>query len=244
MESIGGVVVSLEPHITGTGRRTSLALAGAEDVPSRFPQVPGHLLRPVVDDAGAQEQAVLLQEGTHLTGQADDDVRHDVGHHHVIAPADLRLQLLIRQHIAPPDGVSGAVDAVEGGVFIGHLHALLVDVAGEGVLRPQPQGGDGEDAAAAAQIQYPLTAVDGFLQRRQAQPGGGVAAGAEGESRIQDQGDAALRIGLLPLRHHNETFPDLHGLIKLLPVVLPVGVLQIVHGQQQRGVLRVRCLQL
>ena len=112
------------------------------------------------------------------------------------------------------------------------------------MLRPQPQGGDGEDAAAAAQIQYPLTAVDGFLQRRQTQPGGGVAAGAEGEPRIQDQGDAALRIGLLPLRHHNEALPDLHGLIKLLPVVFPVGVLQIVHGQQQRGVLRVRRLQL
>ena len=96
MESIGGAVVSLEPRITGTDRRTSSLWRVRRMSHPASPQVPGHLLCPVVDDAGAQEQAVLLQEGTHLTGQADDDVRHDVGHHHVIAPADLRLQLLIR----------------------------------------------------------------------------------------------------------------------------------------------------
>ena len=116
---------------------------------------------------------------------------------------------------------------------------------------PQLQRRDGEDAAAAAQVQHPLAAMNGLLQRRQAQPGGGVAAGAEGQAGIQHQRYPARPeprpdLGILPqpLRHHQQPVPDLHGLVVLLPVVLPVGVLQIVQGHQQRAAVVPGLLQL
>ena len=82
-----------------------------------------------------------------------------------------------------------------------------------------------------------------LFQSRQAQAGGGVAAGAEGEARIQPQGHPVLRhAGALPLRDDDQPVADLHGLVKLLPVVLPVGVLHVLHGQQQPAVFGVLLL--
>lgn len=46
-----------------------------------------HLVGAGIDDAGAQEQAAGLQKLPDGGGKADDDVRHDVGHHDVIAAA-------------------------------------------------------------------------------------------------------------------------------------------------------------
>ena len=67
-----------------------------------------------------------------------------------------------------------------------------------------------------------------------------MTAGAEGEARIQHQGHppggkARPDLGVLPqpLRHHQQPVPNLHGLVILLPVVLPVGVLQVIQGHQQ-----------
>ena len=70
-----------------------------------------------------------------------------------------------------------------------------------------------------------------------------MAAGAEGEPRIQPQGDTARYAGLLPLGNDQQPFADLHGLIEGLPVVFPVGVGHVLHGQQQRRVLRVLLFQ-
>ena len=119
-----------------------------------------------------------------MGAEAHNDIRHDVGHHDIIADAHLLQQGGVGEHIAPADGVAVLSNAVQGGVLIGHVHALLIDVAGEGALRAQAQGGDGQDAAAAAQVQHPLAAVDVGIQRLQAQAGGGVAAGAERQSGI------------------------------------------------------------
>ena len=62
------------------------------------------------------------------------------------------------------------------------------------------------------------------IQRLQAQSRGGMAPGAEGQPRIQPQLHPVGAAGLLPLRDYQQPLADLHGLIKLLPVVLPVGV--------------------
>ena len=64
----------------------------------------------------------------------------------------------------------------------------------------------------------------------QAQPGGGVAAGAEGEAGIHPQGHPALGVRLLPVGDDDEPLPNLHGLVEGLPVVLPVRVLNAVYG--------------
>ena len=67
-----------------------------------------------------------------------------------------------------------------------------------------------------------------------------MTAGAEGEARIQHQGHPPggkacpdLEVLPQPLRHHQQPVPNLHGLVILLPVVLPVGVLQVIQGHQQ-----------
>ena len=60
-----------------------------------------------------------------------------------------------------------------------------------------------------------------------------MAAGAEGQARVQNEGDPIAAVGLLPLGDDQQPLADLHGLVVLLPVVFPVGVLQVVHGHQQ-----------
>ena len=86
--------------------------------------------------------------------------------------------------------------------------------------------------------------MDVGVQRLQAQPGGGVTACAEGQAGVQPQRHPLRGIGLLPLRDDQQAFTDLHGLVELLPVVFPVRVGHIVHGQQQRAVLRVGLFQV
>ena len=66
-----------------------------------------------------------------------------------------------------------------------------------------------------------------------------MAAGAESQAGVQHQLHPRGVGGLLPLRHHQQAAADLHGLVKLLPVVLPVLVGHVGHGQQQGRVLRV-----
>ena len=71
-----------------------------------------------------------------------------------------------------------------------------------------------------------------------------MTAGAEGQSRIQHQLHPAVIAGLLPLGHYQQPLPDLHGLVELLPVVLPVGVGHVVDGQQQRTAVRTGLFQV
>ena len=85
--------------------------------------------------------------------------------------------------------------------------------------------------------------MDVLVQRLQAQPGGGVAAGTEGEARVQHQLHPPSGLGLLPLGYHQQPLPDLHGLVELLPVVFPVRIGHVVDGQQHRAVLRMLLFQ-
>ena len=163
-------------------------------------------------------------------GQGDDDVRHDVGQHHLVLPrAQLVTELLVGQHIPRQHGEAVLANAVHGGVFIGHIHRFGVNVHPHGVLRPQAQGGNGQNARAAAQVQQLLTAVDVLLHQLQAQLGGGVGAGAEGEAGVQVQGHPAVGDGLALHPLGDDVHPLTHrdGLIILLPgggpVLLPQG---------------------
>ena len=87
--------------------------------------------------------------------------------------------------------------------------------------------------------------MDALVQRLQAQAGGGVAAGAEGQTGVQHQlHPSMIPLGLLPLGDYQQPLPDLHGLVEFLPVVFPVRVRHVVDGQPQGGVVRVRLFQL
>ena len=56
-------------------------------------------------------------------------------------------------------------DAVERSVFICNADALIVDIAGKGILRAEQQRGDGEDPAATAEVEDLFPAVDMLLKR-------------------------------------------------------------------------------
>ena len=117
-------------------------------------------------------------------GKRDDHVRHDIRNDHVIVAAEFLLQALVAEHVARADGVVLASHAVERGIFVGDAHALIVNVAGEGVLRAEQQRRNGQDAAAAAEVEHLFPAVDMLFQRLQAKARRRVAAGAEGETGV------------------------------------------------------------
>ena len=191
-----------------------------------------------VDDAGAQEHPILRQQSGDLSGQGDDHVGHDVGQHQMIAlTGQLGGQRPVGEDISRPDGIAVPADAVEGGILIGHIHRFGVDVHRGGGAGTQAQSSDGEDAAAAAQVQHGPAGEGVLLHPLQAELGGRVGAGAEGEAGVEVQGAAALWNGLIPhpLGHYIEAPADLQRFIVLLPAVRPIVV-----RQGGDGVLRVQ----
>ena len=124
-------------------RKPPLAAASFFDRPARFDELLAHLIGTIIDDAGAEENAALFEELPHLRGERNDDVRDDVRNDDVIVAAELLLEPFVAEHIACADGVMLLADAVERGVFIRDANALVVDIAGKGVLRAEQQRGDG-----------------------------------------------------------------------------------------------------
>ena len=143
----------------------------------------------------------------------------------------------VGEDISRPDGIAVPADAVEGGILIGHIHRFGVDVHRGGGAGTQAQSSDGEDAAAAAQVQHGPAGEGVLLHPLQAELGGRVGAGAEGEAGVEVQGAAALWNGLIPhpLGHYIEAPADLQRFIVLLPAVRPIVV-----RQGGDGVLRVQ----
>ena len=66
---------------------------------------------------------------------------------------------------------------------------MRVDVGAVGGGRAEFEGGDGEDAGAAAVVEHGFAAFDVAVEPLQAQAGGGVAAGAEGEAGVEAQAE-------------------------------------------------------
>ena len=96
-----------------------------------------HLVAAGVDDAGAEEHAVLLQQPGHHRGQGDDDIRHDVRQHQIrLLLRQLIDQRLVRQHVARQKPAAVLPDAVERGVLIRYVHGLGVNVHAGGEPRP------------------------------------------------------------------------------------------------------------
>src|SRR5690606_31626852 len=81
-------------------------------------------------------------------------------------------------------------DAVAGGVGAGGRPGLGVDVDGDGGRRAQRQRGDRQHAAAAADVEHPLTAGDPGVDLLEHEAGGGVGAVAEGPAGVDDDVDA------------------------------------------------------
>ena len=212
----------------------SFTAVGLKDIPACVDELLLDLFCAGVDDAGAEELAAILQIRADVGGKTDDDIGDNVGNHHVIAAADGSFQLLVAEDIAGADGVNVLRDAVEGGIFVGDGLTLFVDIAGESAACAETKGCDGEDAAAAAEIQHGLAAMDVTLQSLEAKAGGGVAACAEGETGIEDEGHATLGVGSLPFGDDQQTLADLHGLIELARAIFTAVTVSAASGASSR----------
>src|SRR5699024_801911 len=117
------------------------------------------LVQPPVENAGADKQRVGPQEVGDHRGQRDNHIGHNVGQHDIVAP--LRQPLHggpVADDVAGDGGKPVAVEIVEGSVLPGDIFGLGVDVHAGGRGRAKEQGCDGQNAAAAAQVNDPFAA--------------------------------------------------------------------------------------
>lgn len=96
--------------------------------------------------------------------QPDDDVRHNIGADDVILSADFIGQIAL-------DKVGAVFHPIEAGVFPGDFGGQLVDVYPVGVGRAQQHAADGENAAAAANVEHSAAGRDRLLQKFHAKAG-------------------------------------------------------------------------
>ena len=82
-------------------------------------------------------------------------------------------------------GEDGRLEAVAPAVLDGRLDGEFVDVDALGSRRAEQQGRDGQDAAAAAEVQDGLAALYGLFEGLQTEAGSLVRAGAEGEAGLE-----------------------------------------------------------
>ena len=90
----------------------ALQLIGLQDKQAAAFQHAAHLLRPCVDNAGADKDAVLLNQVVDVRGQCDNHVGNDIRRHHVVPAAQLLLEAAVPQHVAGQHCVPAPVHAV------------------------------------------------------------------------------------------------------------------------------------
>ena len=133
----------------------------------------------------------------------------------MFASARSRLGQLVVAQIGLPDVDR---DAVVGGVPLGRLDRLRVEVERQHGLEAELRGRDREHAGAAADVEHAapllgLEQLEAELRRR-------MPAGAERAARIDHDRDR-VPVRLLPRRADPEP-ADADGLVELPPAVLPV----------------------
>ena len=119
--------------------------------PARRRQIPLQAWGLIHQQAAEQAHAAGAQQVLEPGNQGHDHRRQDV------AKQQIRRMSLQQRHegLRRPGGHRqglGAVQAIEGGVFAGRALRQGIAVGGRYGRRPQPQGGQAQDAAAAAQI--------------------------------------------------------------------------------------------
>lgn len=113
----------------------------------------------------------------YLFCQSDDNVCHNVGSYQIVFLAAVRrLQFRIFQNIACFYMVTAPVDVVSVAVFISNLNSIGVNIHRVGFLCVQQQRSDGQDTAAAANIQHHIVFLHIFFDEFHAQLCGFVGA--------------------------------------------------------------------
>ena len=164
----------------------------------------------------------------------DDDIRHDVCQHDVIARAETAAQGGVCQQIPGEKADAVFMQTVQCGVVGCNIGRLRVHVYPEAAFTSENQSPDPEYAAAAAEVQHPLARRGPVLQRLKAESCRGVTAGAEGKPRVQPQRQPAAIRNLFPLGYDNKLAADRDGPVVVAPVVFPVAVLHraVLNGRE------------
>ena len=115
-------------------------------------------------------------------------------------------------------------DAVACGVFARGAYTHGVNVYALGAFCAQFQRGDGQNAGTRADIQHALTTLDEGVQRFQTKCRGFMGAGAEGHAGVK-RNHCTVGGVLLPAGHDGQAAANVHGVIILLPAVLPILLL-------------------
>ena len=116
-------------------------------------------------------------------------------------------------------------------------------VTEEALRRAEQDGSDGQNAAAAAEIEHALAALNGPFQLAHTHLRGRVRAGAEDHAGVEQDLDAVFRVfRVQPLRNDQQPFADGQRLIVPLPVVFPVLVLDVCQLHVERAEVHRRVL--
>ena len=109
--------------------------------------------------------------------------------------------------------------------------------------RAEQDGSDGQNAAAAAEIEHALAALNSPFQLAHTHLRGRVRAGAEDHAGVEQDLDAVFRVfRVQPLRNDQQPFADGQRLIVPLPVVFPVLVLDVCQLHVERAEVHGRVL--
>ena len=151
--------------------------------------------------------------------------------------------VLARREVAGQAEVGGHV--IQHGVVARGGDGLGVDVDAVDPRRAQLGRSDREDAGAAAIIQQRFAAGELRIEPAQAQPRGGMAAGAECQAGVELEVDRAAVGGRVPGRHDPQTRRDRDGVELRLgeahPVLLGHGFDRVVGGGGNARLLRRHC---
>ena len=196
-----------------------------------------------VDDTAHDIHRAGLHKVAHALGEIEDRVRHDIGENDIILSPHLLGEAAADRGIA-------VADAVERGVLSRGLHRFFVDIHADRLLGAAQQRGNTQNAAAAADVEHGVARLHIFFAHFQTQPRRLVTARAERETRVDLQGDPALRVDVLvPARHDHQPLTDRKRVEILLPVVAPVllGAVQqldLMGDALSRIALRQKCHRL
>ena len=175
------------------------------------------LLLAGVNDTGGDKYGAWLHKLPDILAEADDDIRHDVGHD------DIKLALYLLCQISLQNCKAGGGKAVYPPILHRSFDRERIDIHTGCAFGAQQKGAQGEDAAAAADIEQLGFRRDIGFQCFEAQARGVMPACAKGKPRLQVENLAASRvIFLLPQRADQQLFANGQGLKILFPVIFPI----------------------
>ena len=166
------------------------------------------LVLPSLDDAGGDERTAGREKFTRERRERQDNIRNNVREHNVKIRPKRGAHPPVRENVPGVHAEAVRADAVERGVVHRHVRRFRVNVAADGLTAAEHERADGENAAAAAEIEHALVRRGERFNGLQTHARRGVAAGAEDEARIEPQRHAPVRGLFLPRGDDDELFPD------------------------------------